>query len=257
MTGGNSERIFGRHPIHEALVAGRRSFDRIYVAEGVEHQGVLEQILQKAGDVKISVDFVSKDFLDQVNPHHQGVVAEVSPYPYVSLQDVLLKMSIAEDSPIILLLDVIQNPQNVGTLLRTAEAVGVSGVVLPLRRGVGITPAVVRSSAGATEHLWITQGNLAQSIKLLKKEGLWIIGLDIAPEARSLGQVDLLGPIGLVVGGEGEGLRRLVRESCDFLMRLPMRGKIESLNAAIAGSIALYAIWQARGFNDLEKGEES
>jgi 23S rRNA (guanosine2251-2'-O)-methyltransferase len=109
--------------------------------------------------------------------------------------------------------------------------------------------AVVRSSAGASEHLWITQGNLARVIAELKKAGFWIVGLDIDPRAQILGQVDLSGPLGLVVGGEGEGIRRLVRASCDFLMRLPMRGQITSLNAAVAGSIALYAIWQTRGFN--------
>jgi 23S rRNA (guanosine2251-2'-O)-methyltransferase len=249
MMGGSRERIYGRHPIHEALIAGRREFNRIYIAEDLERQDVLENILKKAGASKVTVEFVSRDFLDQVNLHHQGVMAEVSSYPYVSLQEILKERSDGDEPPLILLLDVLQDPQNVGTLLRTAESVGVSGVILPPSRAAGITPAVVRSSAGGSEHLQITRGNIARSIEFLKREGLWIVGLDLDSGAQPLGQIDLSGPLGLVVGGEAEGLRRLVRESCDFLLRLPMKGKIASLNAAVAGSIALYAIWQARGFN--------
>jgi 23S rRNA (guanosine2251-2'-O)-methyltransferase len=249
MTGGNRERLFGRHPIHEVLVAGRRRIERIYMAEGAVRHGILEQILHKAKNAEVPVEFVSRDSLDQITEHHQGVVAEVDSYPYVHFGAILEKSNTSDEAGLVLLLDVLQNPQNLGTLLRTAEAVGVQAVVLPYKRGAGITPAVVRSSAGACEYLWIAQGNLARVIEKLKKVGLWIVGLDMTSEAQSLGMVDLSGPMGLVVGGEGEGLRRLVRESCDFLMRLPMKGKIASLNAAVAGSVALYAIWQARGFN--------
>jgi 23S rRNA (guanosine2251-2'-O)-methyltransferase len=249
MKGESRERIYGRHPIHEALLAGRRQIMRISVAEGTERQGLLEQILLKARNAQIPVDFVPREILAQETDHHQGVVADVTPYPYVTLQEILQRIDHITEAGLILLLDVLQDPQNLGTLLRTAEAVGVHGVVLPYRRGAGITPAVVRSSAGASEHLWITQGNLARVMKELKNRDFWIVGLDIDHTAKSWGEVDLSGPLGLVVGGEGEGLRRLVRESCDFLMRLPMKGHIDSLNAAVAGSIALYAIWQTRGFN--------
>jgi 23S rRNA (guanosine2251-2'-O)-methyltransferase len=249
MKGESHERIYGRHPIHEALIAGRRQIRRISVAEGTEQRGILEQILQRAKTAQIPVDFVPRDLLGQETDHHQGVVADVTSYPYVTLQDILQRLETLSEAGLVLLLDVLQNPQNLGTLLRTAEAVGVHGVILPYRRGAGITPAVVRSSAGACEHLWIAQGNLARVIQELKERDFWIVGLDIDPTARVWGEIDLSGPLGLVVGGEGEGLRRLVRESCDFLMHLPMKGHIASLNAAVAGSIALYAIWQTRGFN--------
>lgn len=249
MTGGNGERLYGRHPIHEALIAGRRRIERIYIAKGTVRQGILEQILLKAKKAEVPVDFVPRDSLDSITEHHQGVVAEVDSYPYVHLGAILEKLNTGDEVGLVLLLDVLQNPQNLGTLLRTAEAVGAQGIVLPYKRGAVVTPAVVRSSAGASEHLWITQGNLVRVIEKLKEVGLWIVGLDMTSEAQSMGMVDLSGPMGLVVGGEGEGLRRLVRESCDFLMKLPMKGKIASLNAAVAGSVALYAIWQARGFN--------
>jgi 23S rRNA (guanosine2251-2'-O)-methyltransferase len=257
MKGENYEKIYGRHPVHEALIAGRRRIRRITIAEGIGQTGIIEQIRQKAETAQIPLDFVPREVLEQEIDHHQGVVAEASPYPYVTLQELLHRLETCAEPGLVLLLDVLQDPQNVGTLLRTAEGVGVHGIVLPRRRGAGITPAVVRSSAGASEHLWITQGNLARIIKELKTQGFWIVGLDMDPIARPWGHVDLTGPIGLVVGGEGKGLRRLVRESCDFLMRLPMKGKLESLNAAVAGSIALYAIWQARGFsNDFTEGRD-
>ena len=256
MKGENHERIYGRHPIHEALIAGRRRIIRIRIAEGTERQGVLIEILQKAKAAQVPVEFVPREMLEGETNHHQGIIAEVSSYPYATLQDIFQRLETKPEAGLILLLDVLQNPQNLGTLLRTAEAVGVDGVVLPYRRGAGITPAVVRSSAGACEHLWITQGNLVRIIEELKKRGFWIVGLDMDPTTQPWGRIDLSGPMGLVVGGEGEGLRRLVRESCDFLMRLPMKGHIASLNAAVAGSVALYAIWQTRGFNGKLAGEQ-
>jgi 23S rRNA (guanosine2251-2'-O)-methyltransferase len=143
-------------------------------------------------------------------------------------------------------LDTLQDPQNLGTLLRTAEAVGVHGVILPKARTALVTPAVVNASSGASEHLLITQSNLSQAMAVLKEAGVWIVGLDGSPDASEPDQIRLDGPLGLVVGSEGEGMRRLVRNSCDLLLRLPMRGCIESLNAAVAGSIALYLTLQAR-----------
>jgi 23S rRNA (guanosine2251-2'-O)-methyltransferase len=154
----------------------------------------------------------------------------------------------AAEDPLILILDTLQDPQNLGTLLRTAEVVGVHGVLLPFRRTATITPAVVSASSGASEHLLIAQANLAQSIELLKEAGIWVVGLEGSPRAQTPDQVRLEGPLALVVGSEGEGMRPLVAKSCDLLLRLPMRGRIESLNAAVAGSIALYLAWSARGF---------
>ena len=152
-----------------------------------------------------------------------------------------------EEDPLILILDALHDPQNLGSLLRTAEIVGVHGVLLPPRKTASITPAVVASSSGASEHLLVAQTNLAQAIRILKDQNLWIIGLEGGPDALPLADVSLDGPLALVVGSEGQGLRPLVRKSCDVLMQLPMRGKIESLNAAVAGSVALYMIGLARG----------
>ncbi len=142
-----------------------------------------------------------------------------------------------------------QDPQNAGSLLRTAEVVGVHGVILQERRAVGVTPAVVNASSGASEHLSIArETNLARIMRRLQQDGVWLYGMDGRPESTPYHEADLSGPIGLVVGSEGAGLRRLVRERCDVLIRLPMRGRIESLNAAVAGSVALYAVWRCRGF---------
>jgi 23S rRNA (guanosine2251-2'-O)-methyltransferase len=152
--------------------------------------------------------------------------------------------------PLLLLLDLLHGPQNIGTLLRTAEAVGAHGVIVQDRRAPEITPAVAQYSAGASEHLLIAKvTNLAHTMTLLQDQGVWIAGMDVDETAEPLGRVDLDRALGIVVGHEGEGLRRLVRDRCDFLVELPMRGRVESLNAAVAGSILLYAAWQARGFN--------
>jgi 23S rRNA (guanosine2251-2'-O)-methyltransferase len=150
-------------------------------------------------------------------------------------------------SPIILLLDCLQDPQNFGALIRTAEAVGVSGVVLPKHRSVAVTPAVVNASAGAVEHLLVASvSNLVATMEKLKKEGFWLVGLEDVPGAQRYDQADLNVPLGLVVGNEGTGLGRLVRKTCDFMVRLPMVGQISSLNASIAGSIVLYEAWRQR-----------
>jgi 23S rRNA (guanosine2251-2'-O)-methyltransferase len=179
--------------------------------------------------------------------NHQGLAAEVSAYPYVALEDVLGAAQEAGTSPFLLLLDHIQDPQNLGSLLRSAEAVGVHGVVIPERRAAGVTPAAVRASAGAAEHVRVAQvSNLVQAMRWLKEAGVWLAGLEVTPSAQLYTQADLHGPLGLVVGGEGEGLARLVRERCDFLIRLPMWGQVESLNAGVAGGIALYEAQRQR-----------
>jgi 23S rRNA (guanosine2251-2'-O)-methyltransferase len=152
------------------------------------------------------------------------------------------------EDPLVLLLDTLKDPQNLGSLIRTAELIGVHGVVLPFRRTATITPAVVSASSGASEYIAIVQANLVQTINQLKEEGLWVVGLESSPQAQTPDQIDLAGPLAVVVGSEAEGMRKLVRSSCDFLLRLPMRGEIDSLNAAVAGSVALYLAWQARGF---------
>jgi 23S rRNA (guanosine2251-2'-O)-methyltransferase len=174
---------------------------------------------------------------------------EVGPYLYSSLEEILALADERKEQPFLLLLDLLHGPQNIGTLIRTAEACGVHGIILQDRRAPDITPSVVMYSAGATEHLLIAQvTNLVKTIQYLKSVEVWVAGLDLAKDAGQLGQIDLNMPIAVVVGHEGKGLRHLIRENCDFLLQLPMRGKVASLNAAAAGAIMLYATWQARGF---------
>jgi 23S rRNA (guanosine2251-2'-O)-methyltransferase len=184
-----------------------------------------------------------------MNKEHQGVVLEASGYPYVAVRDILELSAQRGENPLVLVLDAIQDPQNFGSLLRTAEAVGVHGVILPLRRTVTVLPSVVNASSGASEHLLIAQANLAQALASLKEKGLWVVGLDGSPDVQEISHVRLDGPLALVVGSEGEGMRELVRKSCDILLRLPMRGQVESLNAAVAGSVVLYFAWQARNYD--------
>jgi 23S rRNA (guanosine2251-2'-O)-methyltransferase len=246
--GASHEGIYGRNPVYEVLRSGRRRVVRVLVDRGAERRGRLQDILDLAEARGVPVATVDRSVLGGREGHHQGVLAECAPFEYSELTDILDRASGLDEPAFILLLDLIQDPQNFGTLLRTAEAVGVHGVVIPPRRAVGITPAVVSASAGACEHLLVARENLHQAIVALKRDGVWITGLERSPDARPAGEVDLSGPTGLVVGSEGSGLRKLVRENCDFLMQIPMRGRVESLNAAVAGSIGLYAIWEARGY---------
>jgi len=243
------ETIYGRNPVFECLAAGRRQVFQIDVARGAREQGALGKIVAHANRIGVPVRRVARGQLDQLGAHinHQGVAAEVDNYPYVDVQAILALAATREEPPWILLLDCLQDPQNLGTLLRTAEVVGVHGVVIPDRRAAQITPAVVNSSSGASEHLLIAQiTNMVQTMEQLKEQSVWIAGLEDVPEGQVLWESDLRGAIGLVVGSEGEGMRRLVRETCDWMVRLPMWGRVNSLNAAIAGSVALYEIARQR-----------
>lgn len=240
--------LYGRRPVYEALRAGRRRIYKLMLAKGVQEKGgVVGQILSMARPAAIPLATVPRQELDRVVSNHQGIVAEVSSYPYADLSEILSFAANQSDAPLFLLLDLLQDPQNFGSLLRTAEAVGVHGVVIPQRRAVGVTPAVVSASAGAVEHLRVAcVTNLARTLDELKRQGLWVAGLEATEEAELYDQADLRGPLALVVGSEGSGLRRLVREKCDFLVRLPMLGRVSSLNAAVAGSVALYEVERQR-----------
>lgn len=240
------EWITGRNPVYETLIAGRREAFRLILAEGAQEKGKLAQIVELARSLKIPVERVTRAKVDSLGENPQGVALEASSYPYVALADILARAVSLDEPLFVLLLDALQNPQNLGTLFRTAESVGVHGVVLPLRHTAEVTPAVVSASAGASEHLLVAQVNLAQAITELKEAGVWVVGLEGSPDALPPSQVRLDGALALVVGSEGEGMRPLVRQSCDWLMSLPMRGRIESLNAAVAGSVALYLALQAR-----------
>ena len=240
------EFIYSRNAVFETLRARRRQVFQLLLADSVQQRGRIIEIVKLAQTRKIPIERLPRPRLDKIHHDHQGVALEVGGYPYSSLVDVLENASQKDEPPLLLLLDTLQDPQNLGTLLRTAETVGVHGVIIPLARTVGVTPAVVNASSGASEHLLVAQANLHQAIDALKQAGAWVIGLEGSQQAQSLDQVRLDGAIGLVVGSEGEGMRPLTAKSCDILMKLPMKGQIESLNAAVAGSVALYLAYLAR-----------
>jgi 23S rRNA (guanosine2251-2'-O)-methyltransferase len=241
--------LYGRNAVREALRAGRRKVYKLILAQGVKETGIVADIATLASKSGVPIQRVERKQLDRIGDFkHQGVAAEAAPYPYVELEEILAEADQRQEMPLLLILDCLQDPQNFGALLRTAEIVGVHGVVIPRRRAVGISPAVVNSSAGATEHLLITRvTNLVRTMEELKAKRLWMVGLEDVPQAQPYHQSDLTMPLALVVGSEGRGMGRLVRETCDIPIRLPMRGKVSSLNAAVAGSIALYEVWRQRG----------
>ena len=241
--------LYGRNAVREALRAGRRSFQRLLVSAGAQEAGTLGEVVKLAEKVGVPVDRIDRHDLDRRlrEANHQGVALECGDYPYVELEECLDAAEERGEPVLILMLDHLQDPQNIGTLLRTAEVVGAHGVVIPGRRAAEITPAVVNASSGATEHLQIAVvTNLAQSIAAVQKAGVWVVGVEADERAQEYDKVDLDMPLALVIGAEGAGLARLTRERCDFLIKLPMSGQIASLNAAVAGSIALYHAWRSR-----------
>jgi len=240
------EFIYSRNAVHETLRARRRDVFQIQIAEGAQEKGRLAEIIQQAKERKIKVERVPRARLDKIHQNHQGVVAEVAGYSYSDEVEILELANRKNEPPFVLLLDSLNDPQNFGTLLRTAEVVGVHGVIIPLAHTVEVTPAVVNASSGASEHLLIGRANLAQAIEALKEAEVWIVGLDQAGAQLEPNSRHLRGALGLVVGSEGEGIRQLVRSRCDIVLKLPMRGKVESLNAAVAGSVALYLAYLAR-----------
>jgi 23S rRNA (guanosine2251-2'-O)-methyltransferase len=240
------EFIYSRNAVYETLRAKRRDVFRLEVAQSVQEKGRMVDILQMARDRKIPILSAPRAGMDKIHPAHQGVILEASGYPYRNLSDILDLAAKRGEPPFILILDTLNDPQNFGTLLRTAEAVGIHGVILPLAHTVEVTPTVVNASSGASEHLLIAQMNLAQAIDELRDANIWTVGLDQGPDSRSPSEVRWDGGLAVVVGSEGEGIRPLVRSKCDFVLRLPMQGQVESLNAAVAGSVALYLAYLNR-----------
>jgi 23S rRNA (guanosine2251-2'-O)-methyltransferase len=241
------EYIWGRNPILETLHSPR-SVNRILLAEGHREAASLAAIMQEAKRLHIPLETVPRTRLDQLSHGavHQGCIAVVEARKYADLDEILAYAEYKNEAPFLLLLDAIQDVNNLGSLLRTAEAVGVHGVILPEHRAAEVNSTVIKTSAGATEHLLIAQEtNLTRTIDFLKKQNIWVVGL--AGEAKTLyDRANLSGPLALVVGNEGKGISRLVRDHCDLLIKLPMRGQINSLNAAVAGSIALYEALRQR-----------
>ena len=241
--------LYGRNGVREALRAGRRHLHELYLARGIKENPVIHDILTLARQRKLPVHRIDRHLLDLwlEGVNHQGVMLRAGAYPYVEPEAMLAHAATQNEPPFLLLLDRVQDPQNLGSLFRAAEAFGVHGVILPKHRAAHITPAVVNASAGAVEHLHVgLVTNLVQEMKALKKAGLWIAGLEAREDAVGLEEVDLNGPLAVVVGSEGFGLSRLVAETCDWLVKLPMRGRINSLNAAVAGSIFLFWAMHAR-----------
>lgn len=244
---GVKEFIYGRNAVYETLRARRRQLFGLQIAVGVKAAGRVTDIMELAARQKVPATMVPRDKLDKHGANHQGVALEAGDYPYSDVIEIMERSGSKGELPFVLIIDSLQDPQNFGVLLRTAESVGVHGVVIPLARAVGVTPAVVNASAGATEHLLIAQSNLSQAIDALKDSDVWIVGLDQQGEITTeAADRHLRGSVGLVVGSEGEGLHQLTRKKCDLLLRLPMKGQVESLNASVAGSVALYLAYMAR-----------
>lgn len=239
--------IYGRNPVLEAFRAGR-PVKRLLFAEGLREEPRLRELRQLAGARKIAIEVTDRHKLDDIahSEAHQGVVAYVGPRKYWELEP-MARAALADDAnAVLLMLDSIQDPQNLGTISRTAEATGVGGIVTSHNRSPEVTPSVVKASAGAAEHLrYARVSNLSQAIDTLKNLGFWIVGL--ASEAPTLyTDFDYRRPLVLIIGAEGEGLHELLRKKSDVLLRLPMRGKVSSLNAAVAGSILLYEVMRQR-----------
>lgn len=245
------EFIYGHWSVLECLRARRRKPDQLLMGEKTEEKAKVSEILHTAQARGIPVKRVTRRILDDLSDgaNHQGTILRVTGYPYVEIEDVFALAKERGERPFVLLLDLLKDPQNVGSLMRVADAVGIHGIIMQDRRGVSVTPSVVNASSGAVEHLQVVQVvNLVTTMKELKKSDVWLVGLEAGPEIPALQNASLNMALGLVMGSEGEGMRRLVRETCDLLMSLPMRGHVASLNVATAGAVALYAAYQARGY---------
>lgn len=240
------DRLEGRNPVLEALKSGR-TINKIIMAKG-EREGSIKQILALAREKKIVIQEVDRQRLDSISTTHahQGVIAFVSMKDYVEVEDILKIAEEKGEAPFIILLDEITDPNNLGSILRTADAVGAHGVIIPKRRAVGLTPAVSKASAGAVEYIPVARvTNIAQTIEALKKKNIWIIGTDMSG-SKAFYEQDLKGAVALVVGSEGQGIGKHIQEKCDFIVNIPMLGKISSLNAAVAGAIVMYEIMKQR-----------
>ncbi|MNO69003.1 putative TrmH family tRNA/rRNA methyltransferase [compost metagenome] len=244
----DQEWIAGKHSLLEALRAGR-TINKIWVAEGAQKH-LTQPILAEAKNRGIIVQFVDKRKLDQMAPgmQHQGVVAQAAPYAYVEVEDLLAKAADRGESPFLLILDEIEDPHNLGSILRTAECTGVHGVIIPKRRSAAVTATVSKTSAGAVEYVPVSRvTNLVQTIEQLKQSGVWVVGTDVeAKEEIYQGGNIFTGPVAIVIGNENKGMGRLVRETCDVLLKLPMNGRLNSLNASVAAGVVMYEVLRRR-----------
>ncbi|WP_296732629.1 23S rRNA (guanosine(2251)-2'-O)-methyltransferase RlmB [Anaerovibrio sp.] len=239
--------VVGRNAVLEAL-KGSRSINRMMVANGA-NEGSIKEIVALARSKRINIQFTERNKLDNIakGMRHQGVLAYVSPVQYVEVEDILQIARDKKEAPFILLLDEIEDPHNLGAILRSADAAGVHGVLIPKRRSCPLSATVAKTSAGAIEHVPVARiGNVVQTIRALKDEGLWVAAADM--DGTDYYEADMTGPLLLVIGSEGNGVGRLVKEQCDFVVRIPMVGKINSLNASVAGSILMYETMKQRRY---------
>ena len=248
VTGG--EWIYGRNPVEEALAAGRRTASEIILPPGSpDEDDQLQRIRDEARSRRLVIRTMEREQLDKLTRfgHHQGVALKTTGYPYVGFEEIV-RAAEADENALVVILDHLEDPQNVGSILRTACAVGATGVVIPEDRACGITPAAVRASAGGAEHVKVAHVvNLVRALEALKEAGVWMTGLDWGEDARRDDKMDFKGRVGLVVGAEGSGITRLVRSTCDFIAELPMPGGFESLNAGVAAAVTMYEILRQRG----------
>lgn len=236
----SAEVVVGRNSVMEALKSGR-SVNKVLVAKG-EKQGSIKEIIALARSSGLVVQEVEAGKLNELSGgmRHQGIAALAAPVDYVEIEDILAKAAGMGEAPFLVLLDELEDPHNLGAILRTADASGVHGVLIPKRRSCPLSATVAKTSAGAVEYVPVARiGNISQTLKSLKKAGLWVVGADMSGD-REYYEADLTGPMVVVIGSEGKGLSRLTREHCDFLVRIPMRGRINSLNASVACSLLLY-----------------
>ena len=240
-----SDQIEGRNAVLEAFRAGQ-CVDKLYLLDGC-HDGPVQSIVREAKKKGTQIQYVSKERLNQMSQTggHQGVIAQIAAYEYSSVETILQKAKEKGEDPFILLLDGIEDPHNLGAIIRTANLAGAHGVIIPKRRAVGLTSVVAKTSAGALNYTPVARvSNLVKTMEELKKEGLWFVCADMG--GQTMYDLDLQGPIGLVVGNEGEGVSRLVKENCDFIASIPMKGDIDSLNASVAAGVLSFEIVRQR-----------
>ncbi|MGN7386231.1 23S rRNA (guanosine(2251)-2'-O)-methyltransferase RlmB [Sporosarcina sp. SAFN-015] len=245
MTNQESELIGGKNPVVEALRSGRE-LNKIWIAEGLNKKSIGE-ILSLAKQSGVIVQAVPKQKLDgMLDVNHQGIIASVAAYSYAELDDLFALARSRGEDPFFLILDELEDPHNLGSILRTADATGVHGIIIPKRRSVGLTGVVAKASTGAIEHIPVVRvNNLSQTVEELKKAGVWIAGTD-AKGSQDYRSMDATLPLAIIIGSEGKGMSRILKEKCDFLYHLPMIGHVTSLNASVAASLLMYEVLRKR-----------
>lgn len=235
-----NDQVEGRNSVIELLESGK-DINKIFIQSGEKH-GSINKIIAIARERKVLITEVSKEKINQMaqTQNHQGIIAIVPPFDYVEVEDILFEAKTRQEEPFVVILDGIEDPHNLGSIIRTAETAGVHGIIIPKRRAASVNATVNKVSAGAVEHMKVARvNNLVETMKYLKEQGLWICGTDMDTKTYYYDQ-DLKGPLAIVIGSEGFGMSRLVKENCDFLVKIPMKGKITSLNASVSAGIVIY-----------------